>query len=106
MGKDEQVEEREVLDSIFPEEITDISNASYRISIALDFAQEDEDADPRKVLHRIVASPVLLAHTIFSNTPPHSHLPRKLSRHRTPTRHFPPTKCAPHTPYLTRRRQV
>lgn len=36
MGIDEQKEEREVLDSIFPDEITDISETSYRISIALD----------------------------------------------------------------------
>lgn len=63
MGRDEQIEEREVLDSIFPEEITgapdhsssgiaqltgsaDISQTSYRISIALDIAHQAEDADP------------------------------------------------------------
>ena len=66
MGRDEQVEEREVLDSIFPDEITgpcqvqlytqppddrtlDLSETSYRISIALDVAkQDDDDSDPRK----------------------------------------------------------
>lgn len=36
MGLEDQKEEREVLDSIFPEEITDISETSYRISITLD----------------------------------------------------------------------
>lgn len=63
MGRDEQIEEREVLDSIFSEEITgapdlscsgiaqltdppDISQTSYRISIALDIAHQAEDADP------------------------------------------------------------
>lgn len=63
MGRDEQIEEREVLDSIFPEEITgapdlslsgiaqltnptDISQTSYRISIALDIAHQAEDTDP------------------------------------------------------------
>ena len=69
MGRDEQKEEREVLESIFPEEITgkhigrltlgpvavlalthvDISDASYRISIALDVTQQDgDDSEPRK----------------------------------------------------------
>lgn len=36
MGIDDQKEEREVLDSIFPDEITDLSDTSYRISISLD----------------------------------------------------------------------
>lgn len=67
MGRDEQAEEREVLESIFPEEITgaqylpglestaakqaasDISDTSYRISIALDVTQQDEEeSTPRK----------------------------------------------------------
>lgn len=48
MGVEEQKEEREVLDSIFPDEITDISETSYRISISLDLPMhapplEDED---------------------------------------------------------------
>lgn len=46
MGREEQKEEREVLDSIFPEEIQDISDAEYRVSIALDVkTEEDEDED-------------------------------------------------------------
>ncbi|KAJ5454343.1 uncharacterized protein N7458_005299 [Penicillium daleae] len=36
MGREDQIEEREVLDSIFPDEITDISETSYKISITLD----------------------------------------------------------------------
>ncbi|TDZ61896.1 RWD domain-containing protein [Colletotrichum trifolii] len=43
MGREEQVEEREVLDSIFPEEITDVSETEYRISIALDIPGEEDD---------------------------------------------------------------
>ena len=49
MGRDEQVEEREVLDSIFPDEITDVSDTAYRISVTLDIPQEDGDeSTPRK----------------------------------------------------------
>ena len=65
MGRDEQIEEREVLDSIFPDEITgnigvtrfdayadkllaDISDSSYRVSIALDVTLRDgDDTEPR-----------------------------------------------------------
>ncbi|KXX81707.1 RWD domain-containing protein 1 [Madurella mycetomatis] len=48
MGREEQIEEREVLDSIFPEEITDISENEYRISITLDIP--DDDAEPPVML--------------------------------------------------------
>ncbi|KAI1634334.1 RWD-domain-containing protein [Biscogniauxia mediterranea] len=44
MGREEQVEEREVLDSIFPEEITDISDTEYRITIKINPAEDDHDA--------------------------------------------------------------
>ncbi|KAK2045907.1 RWD-domain-containing protein [Colletotrichum somersetense] len=43
MGREEQVEEREVLESIFPEEITDISETEFRIQIALDVPGEEEE---------------------------------------------------------------
>lgn len=47
MGRDEQKEEREVLDSIFPEEIQDVSGTELRISITLDLPQQsDEDESP------------------------------------------------------------
>lgn len=47
MGREEQKEEREVLDSIFPEEIQDVSDTELRISIALDLPQQsDEDEAP------------------------------------------------------------
>lgn len=45
MGREEQIEEREVLDSIFPDEITDITETSYRVSIALDVPGQDEEAE-------------------------------------------------------------
>lgn len=48
MGREEQKEEREVLDSIFPDEITDVSDTEYRIEVKLDLpAGDDEDAEPR-----------------------------------------------------------
>ncbi|KAJ5089493.1 RWD domain-containing protein [Penicillium argentinense] len=51
MGREDQTEEREVLDSIFPEEITDISDTSYRVSIALDVPEvEGEDAEQPTIL--------------------------------------------------------
>ncbi|RMD39195.1 hypothetical protein DV735_g5934, partial [Chaetothyriales sp. CBS 134920] len=54
MGVDEQKEEREVLESIFPDEITDLSDTSYRVSIRLDVPNEaggDEDpTDPPVIL--------------------------------------------------------
>ncbi|CAI6246817.1 unnamed protein product [Periconia digitata] len=43
MGIEEQREEREVLDSIFPEEITDISETEFRISIQLEITNEEGD---------------------------------------------------------------
>ena len=61
MGRDEQAEEREVLDSIFADEITgtyhiislcfainlgiDISDTSYRISIPLQVVQQDDETE-------------------------------------------------------------
>ncbi|KAL2269877.1 hypothetical protein VTJ83DRAFT_2061 [Remersonia thermophila] len=46
MGREEQIEEREVLDSIFPEEITDISETEFRISIKLDLPDDVEGEPP------------------------------------------------------------
>ncbi|KAI9800067.1 MAG: hypothetical protein M1825_004249 [Sarcosagium campestre] len=45
MGREEQQEEREVLDSIFPDEITDLSDSKYRVSIKLDVAEEGDGDD-------------------------------------------------------------
>ncbi|KAI1755005.1 RWD domain-containing protein [Xylaria castorea] len=55
MGKEEQIEEREVLDSIFPEEITDISDTEYRIAVKLNPPDDDngdeEIEPPTLILH-------------------------------------------------------
>ncbi|KAI5865031.1 RWD-domain-containing protein [Durotheca rogersii] len=57
MGKEEQAEEREVLASIFPDEITDISDSEFRIAIKLDLPDDDSDAaagasePPTLILH-------------------------------------------------------
>ncbi|KAI9738545.1 MAG: hypothetical protein M1818_005442 [Claussenomyces sp. TS43310] len=53
MGREEQKEEREVLDSIFPDEITDISDVEYKVSILLDIANNDGDMTqpPTILLH-------------------------------------------------------
>ncbi|MCJ1443478.1 MAG: hypothetical protein MMC23_003976 [Stictis urceolatum] len=50
MGRDEQNEEREVLSAIFPDEITDLSEHSFRISIALDDYAQDGDSPPPTLL--------------------------------------------------------
>ncbi|RYP66120.1 hypothetical protein DL769_006117 [Monosporascus sp. CRB-8-3] len=53
MGREEQVEEREVLESIFPDEITDISETEFRINITLELPEDDEQASnpPVMLLH-------------------------------------------------------
>ncbi|KAF9887809.1 hypothetical protein FE257_009615 [Aspergillus nanangensis] len=50
MGREDQIEEREVLDSIFPDEITDISDTSYRISITLDPPENDVEEAEQPVI--------------------------------------------------------
>lgn len=62
MGREEQIEEREVLDSIFPDEITDVSDTTYRISITLDPPENDtiEETEP----------PILLLEVSYSEDYP------------------------------------
>ncbi|KAJ8105222.1 hypothetical protein OPT61_g10310 [Boeremia exigua] len=43
MGVEDQQEEREVLESIFPDEITDVSETEFRVSIVLDVTPGEED---------------------------------------------------------------
>lgn len=50
MGREEQQEEREVLESIFPDEITDLNESEYRISMVLDLPSQDEEATPPTLL--------------------------------------------------------
>ncbi|TAQ87924.1 hypothetical protein B7494_g3766 [Chlorociboria aeruginascens] len=54
MGIEEQTEEREVLDSIFPDEIQSISENEYRISILLDITNDDgDDSEPPTMLLQV-----------------------------------------------------
>ncbi|KAK0115249.1 hypothetical protein ONS96_013713 [Cadophora gregata f. sp. sojae] len=54
MGREEQIEEREVLDSIFPEEIQDISDTEFRISVLLDITNdEDDESEPPTIILQI-----------------------------------------------------
>ncbi|RMZ68974.1 rwd domain [Pyrenophora seminiperda CCB06] len=55
MGIEDQQEEREVLESIFPDEITDVSETEFRIAITLDDGrhedEEREDEQPIIILN-------------------------------------------------------
>lgn len=61
MGREEQQEEREVLESIFPDEITDVSDTEYRVSILLDIPQDSEE-DPE--------APTILLQVQYTETYP------------------------------------
>ncbi|KAJ6108295.1 hypothetical protein N7523_009618 [Penicillium sp. IBT 18751x] len=81
MGREDQVEEREVLDSIFPEEITDISENSYRVSITLDPPEFDDEESEQPVICLEVTYPEeypdvapQLSITSPPNAPKHSRL--------------------------------
>ncbi|KAH8591664.1 ubiquitin-conjugating enzyme/RWD-like protein [Bisporella sp. PMI_857] len=55
MGREEQIEEREVLDSIFPDEIQDISETEFRVSILLDVTNDDGDeSEPPTILLKVL----------------------------------------------------
>ncbi|KAH8778159.1 ubiquitin-conjugating enzyme/RWD-like protein [Hyaloscypha sp. PMI_1271] len=79
MGREEQIEEREVLDSIFPDEIQDISETEYRISVLLDIVNDDGDeSDPPTILLQVKypeaypEEPPLLDLLPIPNAPVHS----------------------------------
>ncbi|EEQ90460.1 hypothetical protein RJZ56_006816 [Blastomyces dermatitidis] len=58
MGIEDQQEERETLKSIFPDEITDISDTAYRISITLDVtSQGDDDQEPPVLILQVSYPP-------------------------------------------------
>ena len=57
MGREEQKEEREVLDSIFPDEIQDVSDSEYRVSVNVDVTKHDEDNTPDPVVMLSVRYP-------------------------------------------------
>ncbi|KAK5134460.1 hypothetical protein LTR08_006507 [Meristemomyces frigidus] len=50
MGRDEQKEEREVLDAIFPDEIQDVNDSEYRVAVTVDVTKHDEDETPDPVV--------------------------------------------------------
>ncbi|KAI4251359.1 MAG: hypothetical protein LQ352_004904 [Teloschistes flavicans] len=84
MGREEQIEEREVLDSIFPDEITDIDEKSYRIAIKPQIQDSDgSDTEPPTLLLTIIYPPSypdeapLLDLSLPPNAPkpPHLDLP-------------------------------
>lgn len=80
MGREEQQEEREVLDSIFPEEITDVSETEYRISMELDIPSREEDEEPPIILLNVRYGEAYpdeaptLDITAPPNAPRHEHL--------------------------------
>lgn len=139
MGREEQIEERGVLDSIYPDEITgeffflryglstivltlasDISETSYRVSIALDVPGRDEEVEPRSLPAPSSLSTCILLeqkesqkgrkkltsppHTSIPH--PHSRLPPLLPRHRPAPRHHLSPLRPPNAPSLPPRRQT
>lgn len=78
MGKEEQVEERDVLDSIFPEEITYASDSDFRVQIKLDIIEEGEPGheDNRKYFnvymigHWLTRSATIILHVIYPEAYP------------------------------------
>ncbi|KAH8905549.1 RWD-domain-containing protein [Coniochaeta sp. PMI_546] len=85
MGREEQAEEREVLESIFPDEITWISDTEFRITITLDLppdtnAPDDEDEGEPPVIILTVRYPEdypdkgpVLELQPLPNAPPHKY---------------------------------
>lgn len=81
MGREEQKEEREVLDSIFPDEIQDISDTEYRVTTTVEVSKEPEDETPDPILILTVRYPEAypdvapeLDITHPHNAPKHPHL--------------------------------
>lgn len=80
MGREEQQEEREVLDSIFPDEITDLNSSEYRISMILDLPSQDSESTPPTLLLNVrypesyPDEAPMLDITQPPNAPKHPHL--------------------------------
>lgn len=80
MGREDQQEEREVLDSIFPDEITDVSETEYRIAMQLDIPTREEDDEPPTILLNVRYGEAYpdeaptLDITAPPNAPKHQHL--------------------------------
>ncbi|KAG5294899.1 RWD domain-containing protein [Histoplasma ohiense] len=89
MGIEDQQEERETLRSIFPDEITDISDTTYRISITLDVTpQGDDDQEPPTLILQVSYPPQYpdVAPDLELSTPPnapkHTHFDIQEDRDR------------------------
>ncbi|EAS36285.1 RWD repeat protein [Coccidioides immitis RS] len=89
MGRADQEEERETLKSIFPDEITDISEHTYRISIVLDVSHHGEDySDPPVLILQVTYPedyPDVAPHLEISappNAPKYPHLDIQEDRDR------------------------
>jgi len=76
MGIEEQTEEREVLSSIFPDEINDISPSSYTVTILLDLPSSDDESTPTP------APPALLLSVSYPSSYP--DIPPDLDIHPAP----------------------
>ncbi|KAH7130769.1 ubiquitin-conjugating enzyme/RWD-like protein [Dendryphion nanum] len=86
MGIEEQKEEREILESIYPDEITDVSETEFRISIVLDVdvvkkhGEEEEEEEPPTIILNVQYPPDYpdeaprLDITNPPNAPKHPHL--------------------------------
>ncbi|KKZ68444.1 hypothetical protein EMCG_05903 [[Emmonsia] crescens] len=76
MGIEDQQEERETLKSIFPDEITDISDTAYRILITLDVtnSQGDDDEEPPVLILQVSYPPQYpdVAPGLELSTPPNA----------------------------------
>ncbi|KAL5393411.1 hypothetical protein DPSP01_000231 [Paraphaeosphaeria sporulosa] len=58
MGVEEQKEEREILDSIYPDEITDISDTEFRIAIQLEVTNDEgDDSEPPTIILNVRFTP-------------------------------------------------
>ncbi|CAH0050011.1 unnamed protein product [Clonostachys solani] len=66
MGREEQTEEREVLESIFPEEINDISETEFQVIITLDVLGEEEEEGESPAFYLLVKYP-----EEYPDVPPH-----------------------------------
>ncbi|KAF3481460.1 uncharacterized protein GIQ15_04219 [Arthroderma uncinatum] len=89
MGREEQAEEKETLQSIFPDELTDVSENTYRISILLDVtSHDDEDFEPPTLILQVTYPedyPDVAPRLELSappNAPKHPHLDIQEDRER------------------------
>ena len=103
MGREEKKEERGVLDSIFPDEITDVSETEYRISIELEVTEPDESEYTARELFRRLS--LTRADTVTSYYRFTSSVPRRISGRSPAVRYTKPAKCTKISPSRCSSRQ-